>query len=233
MAHSQTSAALAPLTPAASEAIAAVQRDVHEAVRQLQLARAISYARPGSVSLRLAGSGRIALAGLESAPSAEARAVSVVGFEREPVGGKLSSALEEALPIHFAALEARPTAKAALVFRGRHLAGWAIAQRPIPVRYFQMFNYTRAKEIPVAVVAHPGDTADLARVSAENPDTPAVLLSTGDVVVWSRNILPAARLALSLEEAAQVTAIAERLGGAKPYPPGIGESIYAALAAYG
>jgi L-fuculose-phosphate aldolase len=233
MAHTQNSSTSAPLTAAASEAIAAVQRDVHEAVRQLQLARAISYARPGSVSLRLAGSGRLALAGLESAASTEARAVSVIGFDRAPAGGELSPALDEDLAIHIAVLEARPTAKATLVFRGRHLTGWAVAQRPIPVRYFQMFNYTRAREIPVAVLAHPGDTAGLTRILEANSDTPAVLLSTGDVVIWSRNILPAARLVLSLEEAAQVTAIADRLGGAKPYPPGIGESIYAALAAYG
>jgi hypothetical protein len=99
------------------------------------------------------------------------------------------------------------------------------------VRYFQMFNYTKASEIPTAKVATPGDVSGLRRTLAANPDAPAVLLSTGDVLIWGRSVLAVARLALGLEEAAQVTAIADRLGGAKAYPPGIGESIYAALAA--
>jgi ribulose-5-phosphate 4-epimerase/fuculose-1-phosphate aldolase len=222
-----------PLTAAAAEAIASIQRDVHEAVRQLHLARAISYARPGSVSYRLSGSGRLAFSGLDSAPSAEVRPVSVIGFDGSSAEREVSPSQNNALALHIAVLEARPTAKSALVFRGRHLAGWGIAGRPIPVRYFQMFNYTKAKEVPVAVLAHEGDTEALVRTLDANPEAPAVLLSTGDTVIWSRNIIPGVRLALSLEEAAQVTAIAERLGGARPYPPGIGESIYAALASYG
>ena len=74
--------------------------------------------------------------------------------------------------------------------------------------------------------------APLQQALAANPDSPCVLLSNGDVVTWSTGIVKAARLAISLDEAAQVTALAERLGGAKAYPPGIPESIYAALAPY-
>jgi hypothetical protein len=126
----------------------------------------------------------------------------------------------------------RPAAKVVVVFRGHHLTAWAIGGKPIPVRYFQMLNYTKAAELPVASIARADDLAPLRRALDDNPDAPCVLLSNGDVVTWSTAIVKAARLAISLDEAAQVTALAERLGGAKPYPAGIPEAIYAALVPY-
>jgi hypothetical protein len=220
----------APLS-AAAEFFASVQKDVHEAVRQLQLGRAISYARPGSVSLRLAGSDRLAIASLDSASAPEARFVGLVESDASAAEA-LPAEFRDAAVLHRLVLDRRPNAKAALIFRGRHLPGWALARAPVPVRYFQMFNYTKAREIPVANVDGAGALDGLRRALDANPDTPAVLLSTGDTAIWARSIPALTRLALGLEEAAQVTAIAERLGGAKPYPPGIGEAIYAALAAH-
>jgi hypothetical protein len=228
MSASPQTTSAAPLG-AAAEFFASVQKDVHEVVRQLQLGRAISYARPGSVSLRLVGSDRLAIASLDSASAPEARFVGLVESEAS-AAESLPAEFRDAAILHRLVLDRRPNAKAALIFRGRHLPGWALARAPIPVRYFQMFNYTKAREIPVADVD--GAPDGLRRALDANPDTPAVLLSTGDTAIWSRSIPALTRLALGLEEAAQVTAIAERLGGARPYPPGIGEAIYAALAAH-
>ena len=211
--------------------LAAMRRDVHEAVRQLHLARAISFARPGTVSLRLLD-GAIALASLQIADDAETRLVSILDAAGTAGAPNSAVASAEVGAIHAAVLAARPAAKAVLVFRGHYLTAWAVGCKPIPVRYFQMLNYTKAPELPVAILDRPGNVTPLLEVMAAHPDSPCVLLSNGDVVTWSSAIVKAARLAISLDEAAQVTAIAERLGGAKPYPSGIPESIYAALAPY-
>lgn len=227
-----TTISSAAIHDAEAEAISSLQRATHDTVRQLHLGRAISYARIGSIALRLPELGRIALVALDDAATAEERSVTLIDPQQR-ANTQLPSALIEAWPIHTAVLAERPKAKATLLFRGRHLAGWAVAGQPIPVRYFQMFNYTSAQHIPVAAAF--GDSSDTKPISDaldENPDAPGLLLGTGDTVIWARAVPAAARMALSLEEAAQVTAIAEQLGGAKPYAPGIGEAIYAALAAH-
>lgn len=217
--------------PSEATVIAGMRRDIHEAVRQMHLAHAISFARPGTVSLRLAHE-RFALATLQQTDAAETRAIAILNANGAPCDETQALASIEVAAMHAAVLRDRPMAKAVVIFRGHHLTAWAVGQRPIPVRYFQLLNYTKAAELPVAIVDGTNDVAALRDVLRANLDTPCVLLSNGDVVTWSGAIVKAARLAISLDEAAQVTALAERLGGAKPYPAGIPESIYAALAPY-
>jgi hypothetical protein len=218
--------------PAQTEDVeGAMRRDTAEGIRQMRLARVLSFARPGSVSLRLSEN-RFALTTLQTSPEGAERPLRRFDLHDMQRNATADSSWADTAALHATVLGERPAAKTALVFRGRFLTAWAISRKPIPVRYFQLLNYTKAPELPVAIVEHPSDVIPLKRALAENPDTPCVLLSNGDVVTWSTTIVKAARLAISLDEAAQVTALADRLGGAKPYPAGIPEAIYTALAPY-
>lgn len=221
-----------PTQPARAEDIeSTMRRDTAEGIRQMRLAHVLSFARPGSVSLRLPENG-FALTILQTMTEGEERPIHRFDLHDMQRNTTTDSSWADIATIHATVLTERPAAKTTLVFRGRFLTAWAISRKPIPVRYFQLLNYTKAPELPVALIDRPSDVLPLKRTLAENPDAPCVLLSNGDVVTWSSTIVKAARLAISLDEAAQVTALADRLGGAKPYPAGIPEAIYTALAPY-
>ncbi len=138
-----------------------------------------------------------------------------------------SPVVRDAALLHAALFRARPGAGAAILSRSPRLAAWGLSRRALPVRYFQMFGYTRAQEIPVA---DPNADA-IGAVLAEHPDTPALLLSDGATLIWAPRPERAVRLVLSLEEAAHVTALADHLGGARDYPADAREKIYDSLRA--
>jgi len=196
-----------------------------EAIRVLTLGRALSPAQAGSLSRRTDTGfliGELASGPRDAAPfAAEADAE-----------GRIGNAFPDTLPadapvLHAAVLAARPDAGGVVLLRAPRLAAWGLSARALPVRYFQMFGYTRAQEIPVA----PARPEQVKAVLAANTDTPALLLEDGRTLIWAPQPARAVRLVLSLEEAAQVTAIADRLGGAKDYPAEAREKIYLSLQA--
>jgi hypothetical protein len=139
--------------------------------------------------------------------------------------GVSSRATEAALLA--AVLNSRDSAGAAILLRAPRLAAWGLSARALPVRYFQMFSYTRAQQIPVSAP----DPVAIADALENHPDTPALLLSDGRALIWAANSARAIRLVLSLEEAAHVTALAGHLGGARDYPAEAREKIFQSLQA--
>lgn len=191
-----------------------------DAIRVLTLGRALSPVAPGTLSKRTQDG---ILLGELRAESDEAPYVIAVdhgsgGSNRLPA---------DAAALHFAVLRARPGAAGVALVRSPRLAAWGLSGRALPVRYFQMFGYTRAEQIPVAAP----DPAAIEAALAANPDAPALLLTDGRTLIWAPQPARAARLVLSLEEAAQVTALADHLGGAKDYPAEAREKIYLSLQA--
>ena len=191
-----------------------------DAIRVLTLGQALSPATPGTLSKRTEDGlllGELRAEG-EEAPY-------VIAVDGEGRGGNRLPADTAAL--HIAVLWARPNAGGAALVRSPRLAAWGLAGRALPVRYFQMFGYTRAQQIPVA----DPDPAAVEAALAANPDAPALLLTDGRTLIWTPQPARAARLVLSLEEAAHVTALADQLGGARDYPAEAREKIYLSLQA--
>lgn len=191
-----------------------------DAIRVLALGQALSPATTGTLSKRTQDG---LLLGELRAEDDEAPYVVAVdgagsGGNRLPV---------DAVALHGAVLRARPGAGGVALVRSPRLAAWGLSGRAIPVRYFQMFGYTRAEHIPVAAP----DPDAVEAVLAANPDAPALLLTDGRTLIWAPQPARAARLVLSLEEAAHVTALADQLGGAKDYPAEAREKIYFSLQA--
>jgi hypothetical protein len=195
-----------------------------EAVRILTLGRALSAAHPGTLSQRevegfLVGTLR---PGPNSTPS-----IAVADPDGRLGNDLPAHADPDAGGLHAAVLGARPKAGAVVLVRSPRLAAWGLSHRPLPVRYFQMFGYTNAPEIPVAR-ARPDEVA---ATLAHRPDAPALLLDDGRTLIWALQPARAVRLVLSLEEAAYVTALADQIGGAKDYPAEAREKIYLSLQA--
>lgn len=191
-----------------------------DAIRVLTLGQALSSAAPGTLSRRAEDG--LLLGELRAEPD---QAPYVIAVDHEGRGGNRLPA--NATALHIAVLRARPGAGGVALLRSPRLAAWGLSRRGLPVRYFQMFGYTRAEQIPVA---EPDPEAVEAALAA-NPDAPALLLTDGRTLIWAPQPARAARLVLSLEEAAHVTALADQLGGAKDYPAEAREKIYLSLQA--
>ncbi|ESQ90185.1 hypothetical protein ABAC460_10565 [Asticcacaulis sp. AC460] len=179
-----------------------------DGVRILTLGKALSPARPGVLAQRRADG--IAFAELRAGPV--------------PVDAEVPA---EAKPLLEAVFAAHSDAGAAVLLRAPRLAAWGLSGRPLPVRYFQMFSYTKTQDLPVA----DADPAAVAAVLNNRPEAPALLLRDGRVLIWAPNAARAIRLVLSLEEAAYVTGLADRIGGAQDYPQEARDKIYGSLQA--
>jgi hypothetical protein len=197
--------------------------EIAEAGRILTLGQALSPAGVATLARRSASGLELAIVGQsEAAPE-----IILTGAD-----GRLPNDLPARFPIDAgpllaAALAARPKAGAALLLRAPRLAAWGISGRALPVRYFQMFSYTKAQAIPVAAP----EPRAIAEALAAHDDIPALLLADGRTLFWGPQSARVVRQVLSLEEAAYVTALADQLGGAKDYPLAAREKIYSSLQA--
>ncbi|SHN29272.1 class II aldolase/adducin family protein [Actinacidiphila paucisporea] len=103
-----------------------------------------------------------------------------------------------------------------------HLAAWAQAHRPFPLRYVPAQRETTAEELPVYLDRHEGEDEFILRTLAEDPDVPGILEANGGATLWSRGgLLDLARLILIVEEGARAQTLAEPLGGAREFGPGV------------
>lgn len=103
-----------------------------------------------------------------------------------------------------------------------HLAAWALAHRPLPLRYVPAQRETTAAELPVYVDRHEGEDAFILRALADTPDLPGILEANGGATLWTRGgLLDLARLILIVEEGARAQTLAELLGGSQDFGPGV------------
>ncbi|NUS17662.1 MAG: class II aldolase/adducin family protein [Streptomyces sp.] len=103
-----------------------------------------------------------------------------------------------------------------------HLAAWGQAHRPFPLRYVPAQRETIAAELPVYLDRHEGEDEFVLRALAAEPDVPGILEANGGATLWSRGgLLDLARLILIVEEGARAQTLAEPLGGAQDFGPGV------------
>ncbi|UGQ13396.1 class II aldolase/adducin family protein [Yinghuangia sp. ASG 101] len=103
-----------------------------------------------------------------------------------------------------------------------HLAAWALAHRPLPLRYVPAQRETTAAELPVYVDRHEAEDAFILRALTDTPDLPGILEANGGATLWTRGgLLDLARLILIVEEGARAQTLAELLGGSRDFGPGV------------
>lgn len=112
----------------------------------------------------------------------------------------------------------RPEAGASILARPRHLAGWALARRALPIRYSPILRVSGTGEIPITSAGLRSGTAALAETLLAHPETKAALIADHGAIVLGRDLAAATRLLIWLEETAELTMAAESLGGPQPFP---------------
>lgn len=155
----------------------------------------------------------------------------VVGFDGEQISGPDDRSLREVISVYKAIFEERPDIDAALHTHSPHLTAYAIAHKPFPIRYWSVAKRAGVNEIPLAEWAPRYSPEPLINSIRRNPKAPAALLKNRGLFAWGSNGVSAlAALIHSLDEAAEITLLSERIGGPQPLPEGAVEAFVASKA---
>jgi L-ribulose-5-phosphate 4-epimerase len=103
-----------------------------------------------------------------------------------------------------------------------YLGAWAQSHRPLPIRYAASQRLTLAREIPSYIDRTQTQVDFILERLKEDPHTPAILEANGGATVWGREgLLKTVEFIVVLEEGAQFQLLAEALGGAQEFGPGV------------
>lgn len=103
-----------------------------------------------------------------------------------------------------------------------YLGAWSQSHRELPIRYVPVQRWTRTRTLPIYIDRRQGEANFILDVLARDPGVPAILEANGGSTAWGRKgLLALANTIILLEEGARLQAIAESLGGAKDYGPGV------------
>ncbi len=103
-----------------------------------------------------------------------------------------------------------------------YLGAWSQSHRALPIRYVPVQRWTRARELPIYIDRRQGEANFILQVLAGDDTVPAILEANGGSTAWGRKgLLHLANYIVLLEEGARLQALAETLGGSKPFGPGV------------
>ena len=159
-----------------------------------------------------------------------------VTFDGVGLDGQLEPSSREIVGMHACVYRERPGTGAVIHTHSPHATGFALANEPLPCAYEALLRFGVTDAVPVAGWAPRGSPESVANIVGQiraNPSAPAVLLGNHGLLAWGADPLAAARLIVIMEEAAQMTLAARRLGGERPFPPGALEAERAHMARHG
>jgi L-fuculose-phosphate aldolase len=159
-----------------------------------------------------------------------------VTFDGQALGGELYPDAREIVGWHSGVYRERAAVGAVIHTHPPHVTGFALANESLPCAYEALLRVGVTDAIPVAGWAPRGSPEHVANIVARlraYPTVPAVLLANHGLLAFAADPVAAARLVIILEEAAQMTLAARRLGGEQPFPPGALEAERAHMARFG
>jgi len=159
-----------------------------------------------------------------------------VTFDGQVRGGDMDPAAREVVGMHSGVYRERPNVGVVIHTHSPHSTGFALANEPLPCAYEALLRFGVTDAIPVAGWAPRGSPESVANIVAqlrEYPTVPAVLLGNHGLLAFAADPVATARLVIIMEEAAQMTLAARRLGGERPFPPGALEAERAHMARFG
>jgi L-fuculose-phosphate aldolase len=159
-----------------------------------------------------------------------------VTFDGQVRGGDMDPAAREIVGMHGGVYRERPNVGVVIHTHSPHATGFALAHEPLPCAYEALLRFGVTDAIPVAGWAPRGSPESVANIVAQlrdYPTVPAVLLGNHGLLACAADPVATARLVIILEEAAQMTLAARRLGGEKPFPPGALEAERAHMERFG
>ena len=192
--------------------IAAIVADAEHGFRVLRTTRTLSANGTVAVAERLPGTDRYVHLDYPG-PWALDQSVEPVVHPVDEAGGDFG----------FGKLLARqPSITTVVHVHSPYLGAWSQTQRPMPIRYVPVQRWTLADQIPIYVDRTQSQIDFILDRLADSPHTPAILEANGGATVWGSNgLLRTLEYVQLIEEGAQFQILAQYLGGAKPFGPGV------------
>jgi L-fuculose-phosphate aldolase len=208
-----------------------------DAAQHLVRSGVLSHSNHGNSSVRLpdAGSGSMLITGVSSLLGQSAESLAVVDFEGHVLEGTLASTSAEIVSMHAVVYQLRADINAVIHTHSPMVTTYALAHTPLPVHYEALLRMGVSEEIPVAAWGPRGSRESVMHIETtlrDHPGASAVLLANHGLLAFGTDQGRAAHLIISLEEAAEMMLLAERLGGSKPFPPGALEQVRERLRAF-
>ncbi len=207
----------------AHESTQALREQLAQAIERLLQADVMSHSKHGNMSVRLPGTEHMLLAstGLNSRLSPEQ--IPIVTFDGELVEGQIDPTTREIIGMHACVYRERPRAGSVMHTHSPGVTSFALAHQPLPCAYEALLRFGVTVDIPVAAWAPRGSRESITNIVEQlrsYPDAPAVLLGNHGLLAFGPDPLMTVFLIISMEEAAEMTLDARKLGGEQPFPDG-------------
>jgi L-ribulose-5-phosphate 4-epimerase len=206
-----------------------------QAAHLLFRAGVMSHSGHGNLSARLPGTEHILLGSVGLHGDMTAESLAVVTFDGEVVAGSMPSVTREIVGMHSCVYRLRPDAGAVIHTHSPHVTAFAVANQPLPCVYEALLRFGVTEDVPVAAWAPRGSSESVSNIVQQlqkHPDVPAVLLGNHGLLAFARDPLQTAFVIISMEEAAEMTLDARKLGGEQPFPEGALEQERAHMARF-
>ena len=208
---------------------------VVEAAEVLVRSGVLSYSGHGNSSVRLADGQSMLITGVSTLLNTAPESLAVTDLDGAVLEGDLASTSAEIVGMHAVVYRRRPDVGAVIHTHSPMVTTYAMAHRPLPIHYEGLLRLGVSEDIPVAPWGPRGSRESIAHIEeclTAHPNSSAVLLANHGLLAFGPDQRMAAQLIVSLEEAAEMMLLADRLGGSQPFPPGALEQVRARLRAY-
>jgi L-ribulose-5-phosphate 4-epimerase len=203
-------APVASVAEAAERSHFALRRAVVDVAMGLLHAGVLSHSRHADLSARV-GPDTVLIATLNRTRDLVPDDLAVVRLDGSVAEGDLGGMSTEVVAMHTGVYRARSQVGAVIHAHSPGLLAFALAGRPLPVRYEPLPRLGQAEEVPVAPSAPVGAVIELIKA---RPGTQAVLLGGHGVLAFGPDAETTVSLLVALEEAAEAelrTAVLGRL----------------------
>jgi L-ribulose-5-phosphate 4-epimerase len=183
----------------------------------------LSHSNHGNSSVRLPDGQSMLITGVSSLFGQTPETLAVLDLDGNVLEGNLASTSAEIVSMHAVVYKQRSDVGAVIHTHSPMVSAYAMAHQPMPIHYEGLLRQGVSEDIPVAAWGPRGSRESVTNIEdalRAHPDASAVLLANHGLLAFGRDSGRAAHLIISLEEAAEMMLLAERLGGSKPFPPG-------------
>lgn len=199
------------------------REQIVQAARRLTEAGVLSHSGHGNMSIRLPEPDLMLLTSVSHLSHLTPEQLAVVTFDGEVVEGPLDPGSREIVGMHTGVYRNRESANAVIHTHSPRSTSFALAHQPLPCVYEALLRFGIVDDVPVAAWA-PRGSRDAVNYIVEqvraHPTVPAVLLANHGVLAFGNDPLATAQLIIIMEEAAEMTLDARKLGGEQAFPPG-------------
>jgi L-ribulose-5-phosphate 4-epimerase len=191
------------------------RRSIVGAARALLGSGLLSLSKHGNLSTRVPEQDAMLLTSVSTMDLMSEETQALVGLSGRVLSGHLDPVSAEIIDMHSIVYRLRPEIGAVIHTHSPHATAFAVAGQPIERVYEGLLRWDVTEPIPVAAYGPRGSRLavdNIQRAIEGSPGCKAVLLQNHGVLVFDRDLPAAIRVHIAMEEAAQLSLLANQIG---------------------